>query len=546
MNLYECLSCGAFIEEKGQGMAMSCSYCGSHQLNRAAEEEKDLNLNCPFCGGGFSLPNSYNMSKCPYCSRSIFIKMTKDIQQFFLEPRKKPGEVIKIAASQGFKGMKKILYVPFWALRGTLISWILGYSMEEGPKMAVSRMAASGQYNPSGINAVQSPYMKEQKIYKDFSSKILFLSMGDYVARQLKYYTLGTRMLVETLSIKDYDKLSADSDILKPLFSVEEAVDKLMDRAFKAPVVHKERVVIQSTRLDMLGKRFLMIYVPFYRFSNKGRSLLVDSFSGDTQRIADSVLFDPAPKKIEDSLYDYSVSNTATSTLNIGALELVPFSCPVCGDDLPEKRLDCFLQCNSCRESLVVENGILKSVKANYVQIPASFSNDPSKCRTKYYPYWRYKVSFYAGGKKVCRVDGLKSIFPGFMDKFQRNEEFKQTFMYVPAFGRIKTPGLDKISVIYTKMQIVFRYSKDCENNYERAAVIYDKQTAKSFGYTILLKISNLNRSSNISKVRNNFLRLSDAELFYFPFLISHTGMHLDPILGLNYTKNSFIAERSY
>lgn len=547
MNFFECQSCGAFVESKASGLAVICPYCNSRNLKKAEDERRDLNLNCPFCGGAFSLPNSYNMSKCPYCSRSIFIKMSRDIHQFFLEPKKDPDQCREIAKEKGFYQEKKMVYIPFWAVRGILVSWILGNEKIETPIMSPStaRMGYSPyQMGPGSVP--QSPRVTEQKTYRDFSSKVVFVSLGDYIARLIKNYNLGMRIYVETLSVKDYDKLSENADILRPLFDPDEAIDKLLDIAYKMPAV-KDSVVVQSARLDMIGERFLLIYAPYYRFQKQGQSLLVDSFSGDSSRIDDKDLFDPSPKKLEDSIYSYKVSTyKGDKRYNMGFLELLPFSCPVCSMDLPEKKLDCFIQCGNCRTNFMIENGSLKEVNAHYVKLPDRFIDNTEKCRIKYYPYWRYRTIFYNSGKKIDDVRKLKVLFLGFIDRFNRTDEFYRTYMYIPAFGRVNTPGLDKISVIYTKMQIVFEYADNGDESYERAAVIYDQDDASNLAYTTLLKIMDLSRTSGIRRVRNNFLRLKEPELFYFPFMINPAGMHLDPVLNLNYMKNSFVAERSY
>ncbi len=547
MNYFECQSCGAYIDEKSKGIATICPYCNSRNIKRSESEKDLLNLECPFCGGAFSLPDSYNMSKCPYCSRSIFIQMAKDILQFFYEPARSIDECSDIALQRGFSERKRTVYLPFWALRGTLISWILGYRKIEAPKAPQLAGSYASSYQ-SGIPAAAGAFhVSEQKAFRDFSSRLLFISIGDYVARMIKQYNLGTRIYIEKLSVKNYEKLAESADLLKPLFSTEEAMDKLMDIAYKPPAVGKESVVVQSVRLDMVGKKFLLIYAPFFRFSKAGQSLLIDAFSKEPYIVSDRVLFDPAPKKIDDSLYGYRVvSASGDRHPTIGALDLVPFLCPVCGADLPEKRLDCFIQCKNCKANLVIENDRLKKIDAFYVDIPESFMSNPDRCRIKYYPYWRFKAVFYSSGRKIDQISRLRFLFTGFIDRYQRDKEFLNIFMYIPAFGRINSPGLDKISSIYTKMQIVYGYSGEFDETNEKAAVIYDHDDAENFAYTILLKTSNLNKSSSINRIRNNFIRLKDPKLFYFPFLVNPVGMHMDPILGLNYMKNSFVSERSY
>lgn len=545
MNCFECQSCGAFIDEDAHGIAAICPYCNSRNLKKTGEEKGDISLNCPYCSGAFKLPNSYNMSRCPYCNRNIFIRMTKNIQQYFLEPVRSINEARDTASKKGFSKMEKTVYIPFWGLRGIMVSWVLGYYMKEGYKMPSTRMATSTSYEGGLAQATYN--IKEQKIYKDYKTKVLFLTMGDHIARQIKNYTLGTRIYMETLTIKDYDKLSQSSNILKPLFQAEQAVDKLFDQIYKTPHLSNDKVVVQSVRIDLLGTRILVIYEPFYRFSKNGQSLLIDSSSGDTHIIFDHLLFDPTPKTIEDTLYDFNTtSRQGKDKYSLGILDLVPFSCPECGEDLPEKKLDCFVRCINCGKNLIIEQGSLKSINAYFIKIPRKFHDNPNKCRIKYYPYWRYKVSFYNKGRKIDKVNEFKNLFLGFNDRFKRSLEFENTFMYIPAFGRIKTPGLDKISIIYTKMQIVYEYFREEEGEHERAAVIYDEKDAKNFAYTILLKLHNLNSSSNITRVRDNFVRLKEGAIYYFPFLINPVGMHLDPVLGLNYTKSSFISERSY
>ncbi len=547
MSVFECQSCGAFIEKQLNQIASICPFCNSRNIKSCDAGKELLNLECPFCGGAFSLPDSYNMSRCPYCSRSIFIQMAKDILQFFFEPSGSSEQYIESAKSMGFEERKKTIYLPFWAIRGILVSWVMGYRKVEAPRTSQVKGSYAASYQAGVPATAGSIYIKEQKSFQDFKSRLIFISMGDYAARMIRNYTLGTRIYIDKLHIKNVDRLAENSDILKPLFDPGEAVDKLLDTAHRPPAASSESVVVQASRLDLVGKKFLLIYVPFYRFSKAGESLLFDSFTRESYRISERVLFDPQPKKIEDNIYSYRVSSTpGEKQYSVGALDLVPFSCPECGADLPAKMLDCFVQCVNCKSNLVIENGVLKKISAYYVETPSGFLKKTGGYRVKYYPYWRYRSIFYSNGKKIESISRLKFLFTGFIDRYERNAEFKNIFMYIPAFGRINSPGLDKISALYTKSQIVYEYSGEGRENYERAAVIYDDDDARNLSYTILLKTSNLNKSSNINRLRNTFLRLSQPRLFYFPFLVSPVGMHMDPVLGLNYMKNSFVAERSY
>lgn len=543
--MYLCTQCGArFPRDKAIALHV-CPYCSSRSVVQEAEQKGLLTLTCPFCGGAFSLPDSYNMSSCPYCSRRLFLRMTDNIMQFFFDPGKDREFARQRAQTKGFVQEANMLYLPFWALKGTLVTWALGYKKEDDLLIKQSMRYAQATTAEGGPMLPTS--MKKKTPIKQFSSKLIFISFADYAAKMLQLYTLATKQYVENLVVKNMDALSREADILKPLFDREEVLNHLLDSVFRRKPQTSDKVVVEMTRMDLLGERYLLIYSPFYRFTRQGRSLLIDAISGETYEIADTVLFDTTPKRISDkAFYDQKKGfHNAEFAKQVGALELVPFVCPVCGHDLPDKKLDFVVQCGNCTQYFLIEKGELTEIPVLYA-LPRAFSlPPPSGSTVLYYPYWRYQTVYFTRQRKIARVDELKSLFPGFQDTEQRPPRFERLHMYIPAYGRIKTPGVDRLAPIYTRKQIVFDTQEHMAEEKEKVAVIYNREDARDFAYTIFLKAYDL-KTRAFQRLRNTFIRLSHPQLIYFPFLLNKQGAHTEPMLGMEYARSAFVAERSY
>jgi hypothetical protein len=266
------------------------------------------------------------------------------------------------------------------------------------------------------------------------------------------------------------------------------------------------KVELEDTQL--IGEVYSVVYFPFWVLElgakDKSGLLIID---GVANRIKRTIW----GQDLNSFFADHTSSEAAA---DIGSLQLIPFTCPVCGWDLPFLPESKTHICPTCTRAWAEKNG--NYIEADYQLVAAGGNPD---LNIRYMPFWDIEVQLYTPDEVLRTRADLRKLAPALHLGRQGVDGSDSIRFLIPAFKIKNIKSLSKLATLFCSSppEQNFRAKEHLEK--ERfEGVFLAGEEAKEMARVVL--ISMVPRYHRRARKLLNDARLEAglARLIYYPF----------------------------
>ena len=341
---------------------------------------------------------------------------------------------------------------------------------------------------------------------KVLNTKHFDFTFPAYKEPDLGLHTLGVRTAAIPLQLFHHSRLSGAETVLSPEVSLQEAVSHsnsfltfgFSDRSFK--------VELEDTQL--VGEVYSLVYFPFWVLE-----------VGTNQR-SGLLIIDGVANVIRKSIWDQDFAayfkgpSPDASIRTFGDLHLIPFTCPVCGWDLPFTPDSKTHICPTCTRAWVEQSGSYQEVDYHLTALPPAFDQS-----VHYMPFWELKIQIHTShGVLKTRAD-LRTLIPAFPIGKEKKKGSDPIRFLIPAFRIRNLKSLCKLANLFCvnppqgKPRIKERLDKE-----RFGAVSLVGKEAEEFARVVLISmVPKYNRRAR-NVLRDSELKAGRPRLVYYPF----------------------------
>ncbi len=450
-----------------------------------------IKVDCPQCGGEIIFDEEIEVVRCPYCSSTNQISGKSGVPRFMLPPRWSFAEsrhrISALLSSKKSLRLKKkgihLVYGPYWRTKGMVFHWALG------KKHSLSKMGTRSWDDA-----------------KELKTKHFDFTFPAYREPDLGLETLGVRTAAIPLQLFHHSRFSGAELVLSPEVSLQEAVDHsnnfltfgFSDRSLK--------VELEDTQL--VGEVYSLVYFPFW----------VLEVEADKQN--GLLIIDGVANVIRKSLWDQDYAayfhgpSPGKSASNFGDLHLIPFTCPVCGWDLPFIPDSKTHICPTCCRAWAEQGGRYQEVDYHLVGVPSGFHQS-----VHYMPFWDLKTQINTSQGLLKTRSDLRKLIPALPTGKERGKVSDSIRFLIPAFRIRNLKSLSKLAHLfcvsppYQKLRAKERLEKELFEGVSLA-----DQEAEELARVVLISMvpKYHRRARNILK--DVELKAGLPRLVYYPF----------------------------
>ncbi|MBW1925255.1 MAG: hypothetical protein JRJ35_17540 [Deltaproteobacteria bacterium] len=445
----------------------------------------EIALDCPQCGGLVNLDEDDFVFRCEYCDTVLKPTGRNDVQSFFFPPKGTLAQVgralLKAYAKKGKRVRvrdPRLVYAPYWRVRGLLFEWVFGRKVERGLYGATS-----------------------YDLFKKLRAVAYHRTFPCFKASRWPMISLGLRAQVMPLHPYSEEKMGREALILPAEIPLAEAVKIALQNPGPSLDGSTERV--EFSRANLVGENYSLIYFPFYVYmvqGNRENTVVVDAVSH---------------KVVRGALPKTSPEEGADRRIPVKPLSFIPYRCPNCGWDLPFRPHTRIHLCRTCGRAWQEIGGEYREVAYS-----VSLKGVGEKIDAwTFLPFWRLTVRIKSPERTYRTLDDFYTLFP--LPKVQDREELRKRAIrfYVPAF-RIRNPAaVDKFAARMTRQQPLFDEACPGEFREIRAADVWlPLGEAMEMAQQILYSMTPSRARKTIETVRGAQLDLREGLLVWLPF----------------------------
>jgi hypothetical protein len=450
-----------------------------------------IKIDCPQCGGDIIFDEEIEVVRCQYCGSTNQICGKSGLPRFMLPPswsfeesRRRLSTLLnsKIALPLKEKGLH-LVYGPYWRTKGMVFHWTLG------KKHSISK-AGTRSWDDA----------------KELRTKNFDFTFPAYREPDLGLKTLGVRTAAIPLQLFHPSRFSGSEIVLSPQVGLQEAVDYsnkfltfgFSDRSFK--------VELEDT--ELVGEVYSLVYFPFWVLeveANERRALLI---------------IDGLANVIRKSVWDKDVTayfqgpSSGKSTSSFGELHLMPFTCPVCGWDLPFTSNTKTHICPTCTRAWTEHSDSYQEVDYHLVATPDDFDKS-----VYYMPFWELKIQIHTAQGVLKTRSDLGKLVPALPIGKQRGTGSDSIRFLIPAFRIRNLKSLSKLANLFClspppkKLRAKERLEKE---RFEAQCLA--SQEALEFARAVLISMVPKYHRRARNLLKDCELRGGRPRLVYYPF----------------------------
>ena len=450
-----------------------------------------IQVDCPQCGGDIVFDEEIEVVSCQYCGSTNQISGKSGIPRFMFPPRWTEkqchhGLSTLLVSKESWRWKKKgiyLVYAPYWRTTGMVFHWLLGM------RHTVSKLGTSTWDDA-----------------KELKTKIFDFSFPAYKEPDLNLLSLGVRTSAIPLQLFHHTRLSGAEIVLSPEVSLQEAVDRsnnfltlgFSDRSFR----------VELTDTQLVGEVYSVVYFPFWVLEvgaeDRNGLLLID---GVANRVRKTVW-----DQTVDSFFRKRLPSEAAVTFS--DLRLIPFTCPVCGWNLPLSPASKTHICPTCTRAWTEKAGSYQEVEYQLVATPKRFEHD-----IRYMPFWDMETQIQISGGMLSTRSDLRKLLPNLPLAREGENGSKSIRFLIPAF-KIRNPtSLSKLANLFcvSPPSKQLRPKKELEKERFEAVCLADPAAEQLARVVLISMVPRYNRRARNSLKEAN-LKVEKSRLVYYPF----------------------------
>ena len=450
-----------------------------------------IKIDCPQCGGDIVFDEEIEVVRCQYCGSTNQISGKSGVPRFMFPPRWTETQcqhrIASLLSSEDSWRWKRkglyLVYAPYWRITGMVFHWLLG------KKEAIS---------PTGMRSWDDA--------KELKTKLFDLSFPAYKEPDLNLVSLGVRTSAIPLQLFHHTRLSDTNIVLPAEVSLQEALEYsssfqtygFSDRSF--------RVEFKDTRL--VGEVHSLVYFPFWvlEVGAKDRSGLL--------------IIDGVANRLRKTVWDQDVASffqkhTSTETsANFSDLHLIPFTCPVCGWDLPFSPASKTHICATCTRAWTENTGSYQEVEYQIVGAPKNFQPD-----IRYMPFWDIKTQIQTNNEVLSTRSDLRKLLPNLPAGRVGINSSESIRFLIPSFKIRSTKSLSKLANLFSvSPPHQKRRAKEGLEKEIFEGICLASAEAEQLAQVILISmVPRYNRRARNS-LKEAKLEVEASDLVYYPF----------------------------
>jgi hypothetical protein len=306
-----------------------------------------------------------------------------------------------------------LVYGPYWRTKGMVFHWILG------KKHSVSKIGTRSWDDA-----------------KELKTKHFDFTFPAYREPDLGLETLGVRTAAIPLQLFHQSRLSGPELVLSPEVSLQEAVDH--SNHFLTFGFSDRSLNVELEDTQLVGEVYSLVYFPFWVLevgaNGQNGLLIIDGVANVIRKSIWEQNFaayfrKPAPGKWAS---------------NFGDLHLIPFTCPVCGWDLPFTPDSKTHICSTCTRAWAEHSGSYQEVDYHLVGLP-----DDCDQPVHYMPFWELKTQIRTSQGVLKTKSDLRKLIPAFPTGKGRRNGSDSIHFLIPAFRIRNLKSLSKLAHIF-------------------------------------------------------------------------------------------------
>ncbi len=450
-----------------------------------------IKVDCPQCGGDIVFDEEIEVVRCQYCGSTNQISGKSGIPRFMFPPRWTEtqchhGLSTLLVSKESWRWKKKelyLLYAPYWRTIGIVFHWLLG------KRHTVSKLGTSTWDDA-----------------KELKTKIFDFSFPAYKEPDLNLLSLGVRTSAIPLQLFHHTRLSGAKIVLPAGVSLQEAMKYSSSFLTYGFSDRSLRVEFADTRL--VGEVYSVVYFPFW-------VLVVEA-----EDRSGLLLIDGVANRVRKTVWDQTVDSffkkhlPSETAINFSDLRLIPFTCPVCGWNLPFSPASKTHICPTCTRAWTENTGSYQEVEYELVATPKKFEHD-----VRYMPFWDMETQIQIGGGMLSSRSDLRKFLPNLPQAREGENGSKSIRFLIPAF-KIRCPkSLSKLANLFCVSPPSKQLRPKERLEKERfEAVCLAGAEAEQLAQTVFISmVPRYNRRARNS-LKDSKIKIEKSSLVYYPF----------------------------
>ena len=452
----------------------------------------NIKVDCPQCGGDIVFDEEIEVVRCKYCRSTNRISGKTGLPRFMLSPRwtaeKCQQRLSRLLGRKKSLSLKKkrlqLIYAPYWRTKGLVFHWALG------KKHAVSK-AGTRSWDDA----------------KELKTRNFDLSFPAYKKPDLGLDTLGIRTAAIPLQLFHQSKLSGTDMVLPPEVSLQNAIEH--SNGFLSFGFSDGSLKVELEDTQLIGEVYSIVYFPFW------------ALEVGTKEESGLLIIDAVANRIKRTVWEQDLTSffkgasTDVSGADFGKLHLIPFTCPVCGWDLPYSPESKNHICSTCDRAWTEKNGSYKEVDYQMVAIHSNFDRDS----IHYMPFWDLKIQICTPDAVLRTRADLKKLAPSLqLDKGAANVSDSIRFL-IPAFKIRDIKSLSKLATLFCSSPPgrSFRAKKRSENERFQGVFLAGREAEEMARVVLISMVPRYHRRAR-KLLKDAKLEAGIPQLVYYPF----------------------------
>jgi hypothetical protein len=450
-----------------------------------------IKIDCPQCGGDIVFDEEIEVVSCQYCGSTNQITGKSGIPRFMFPPHWTDTQChhelsTLLIGKESYRWEKKglyLVYAPYWRTTGLVFNWLLG------KRHTVSELGTSTWDDA-----------------KELNTKIFDFSFPAYREPDLNLVSLGIRTSAIPLQLFHETRLSGAEIVVSAEVSLQEAIK--YSSSFQTYGFSDRGFSVDFEDTQLVGEVYSVVYFPFWvlEVGAKDRSGLV--------------IIDGVANRVRKTVWDQTVESffkkhpQTERAVNFSDLRLIPFTCPVCGWNLPFSPSSKTHICPTCTRAWSENAGAYREVDYQLVAAPKSFQHDIC-----HMPFWALETKIQLSDGVLSTRSDLRKLLPN-LPLIKEGENGSKSIQFlIPAF-KIRCPSsLSKLANLFcvSPPSVELRPKKGLEKERFEAVCLGGAEAEQLARVVLISMVPRYNRHARHS-LKESRLKVEKSRLLYYPF----------------------------
>jgi hypothetical protein len=450
-----------------------------------------IKVDCPQCGGDIVFDEEIEVVRCAYCGATNRISGKTNLPRFMLPPRwtmeachQRFSTLLSRKKSPRLETKRlQLAYAPYWRTKGMVFHWALG-----------KRHAVSKEGARSWDDA------------KELKTRNFDLSFPAYKQPDLGLQTLGIRTAALPLQLFHRSRLEGKEIVLPAEVSLQEAIQH--SNGFLTLGFSDRSLKVELEDTQLIGEVYSIVYFPFW------------VLEVGTNEKSGILIIDAVANRIKRTIWDQDLTSffengpSAAPPANFGNLQLTPFTCPVCGWDLPFSPESRTHICPTCARAWAEEHGNYKEMDYQLVAVPGNLDQ-----AIRYLPFWDLEIQIHTPHEVLKTRADLSKLAPGLrVGSAGRNGADTIRFL-IPAFKIKDIKSLSKLATLFCSSppQQNFRAKERLEKEKIEGVCLAGAEAEEMARVVLISMVPRYHRRAR-KLLKDTRIQAGLPKLVYYPF----------------------------